>query len=512
MLRSNLPAIVGLAALVGGLSLAGSACFVSLDDSLIEDGTGSSDGGTDADATVSPEGGDAKPDVDAARPEAGTDADAGPDADEDAGEDAGEDADADTPDAPDDAADGDAMMNADADDGGEGGDPFDGPLVECYDETWCPPVDCTLRTCDQGSCVDTGVMGEDVTTFMLPSPLRCNQGARRKCAVAVRNYLVALTSDGFVVFNTRNPNDVRQETVPDNIGNGYNYLVRSGERVWAVKSSGGSSTRIAWLDVPLDGVSPLSPPSTTTVYVPALSSRLAAPNDAIFLYHTDSMPAGYVARYRPGLPTTLQSFATNGAVELEAMASTGSRLLMFELSQFTSNPTTYRYHFSLQSDILSMSSTNDGTFDALALVNTIATKGFFAVSRTGAVAWLVGRYDSTPAWRDLRVYWLVEDKNAPLDPASVKFEEYDTPPPGTPQGPIAFINDDTIAGAIITGGTAPTSQLAIVRRQPGTPPELVGRIPTSPLAPGEPNVAGDADYAYLITGQTVRMFAPECGS
>jgi hypothetical protein len=509
MLRSNRTAILGLALLIGGLAVTGSACLVSLDESLIEDGKPASDAGTDAETSVPAEAGDAKSDTDNDAKEVGPDA--GPDAEDGDSAPDGDAADeADAPDADDAPDTGDAMPDADAGDAGEGGDPFDGPLVECYDETWCPPTSCTLRTCDQGSCVNAGLMKEDVTSFNLPAALQCNQSANRTCAVAVRNYLVVLTGNGFEVFNTRNPKDVRQEYVPSNVGSGYSYLVRSGERVWALKNSSGGSTQLAWLDVPLDGVSPLSPPSIATVYVPALAARHAAPNDAIYLFHTESGPTGFVSRYAPGLPTTLSSYETDGAVELTAMASTGSRLLLQERVQHTTSPTTYRHHFSLQSDVLSVTSTNSGTYEETSLTNTSSTNGYYASSRTGAVAWVIGRYDSTPEWKDVRAYWLVADASAGVEPASVVLETFTTPPPSTPEGPLAFINNDTIATAVISGGTSPSSSLDIVRRQTGTPPQLIKRIPTSPLAAGALNVAGDSGYAYVITGQTVRMFAPSC--
>ena len=276
------------------------------------------------------------------------------------------------------------------------------PLVECYDDTWCPPVGCTMRRCDEGVCVNAGGMSEEVETFNLLCPLQCNQTTNRKCVVAVRNYLVALTSSGFTVFNTRNPYSIRQEAVPDNIGGGYSYLVRSGERVWAVKNSSGTTTQVAWIDVPLDGVSPLSSPSSTTLYVQALSARHAAPNDSIYLYSTDFVPAGYVARYSPGLPTTLQNWIMNGTNELTAMASSGARLLMHERVQFSDNPITYRHNFSLQSDLLSSTSTNSGTHQETSLTNIDGTYGYFASGRTGSIAWLIGRRDSTPEWKDVR--------------------------------------------------------------------------------------------------------------
>ena len=508
MLLRNRRTTLGIMAVLGGLTLSASACLISIDEGLIDKGKGGAagDAGTDGDASVTPEGGDAKPEADVLVTETGPDAD--PDVN-DASEELEADIDAE-PDA-DDAADApDADDAADAGDAAEGGSLFDGPLAQCYDDTWCPPVGCSLRRCEQGTCVAAGTMKEDVTKFDLPTTLACNHGTNRTCVVAVRNYVVALTDAGLVVFNTRNPLSVRQETIPNNIGANYRYLVRSGERVWAVKESVGDSSALAWLEVPLDGVGLFSPPSTTTVYVSALSARHAAPNDAILLYHRDSTPEGYVSSYKPGLPTTLASFLAQDAVEPTAMASSGSRLLLQERVEHTASPTTYRHHFSLQSDVLSSQSTNSGTYEETTLTNTHNTSGYFASSRTGAIAWVIGRYDSTPEWRDVRAYWLVANDTAPIDSVNVVIETYITAPPSTPEGPLAFINDDTIATAVISGGASPSPTLDIVRRAGGAPPSLVKRISTSPLAPGALNVAGDAGFAYVVTGTTVRMFAPSC--
>ncbi len=512
MLRTNRSPSLALALLTGAFVLAGSSCLVSLDESLIQEGP-VSDAGSDADANVS-ETGDAKDEADADKPDADKDADATVDPDADAAPDSPEDVEPDADaaveaDAPIDVQEAGDVVEPDGD-ASDGGDPFDGALVECYDDAWCPPIGCAMRKCTQGVCASAGTMKEDVTTFELPAALQCNQQANRACAVAVRNYLTVLTADGFAVFNTRNPQNVRQELVPNNVGPGYSYLVRSGERLWAAKNSSGDTTELAWLDIPLDGTSPIPPPSKTTVYVPNLSARHAAPNDAIYLYHTDFQPVGYVARFVPGLPTTLSSFATNDALETTAMAVSGSRLLLHRLVTFTDTPVTYRHHFSLQSDVLSAQSSNSGSYQEESLTNTSASSGFYATSRTGAVAWVIARRDSTPEWKDVRAYWLVADGSSPITSASVVLESYGTQPPTTPEGPVAFINNDTVATAVYSGTSSPSPMLDIARRQSGTPPQLTKRIPLSPLAPGALNVAGDAGYAYVITGTTVRMFAPSC--
>jgi hypothetical protein len=512
MLRTKRSPSLALALLTGAFVLAGSSCLVSLDESLIQEGP--SDAGSDADASVS-EAGDAKDEPDADKPDTNNDADATVEPDADAAPDSPEDVeqpDADAAveaDAPIDVQEAGDVVEPDGD-ASDGGDPFDGALVECYDDAWCPPVGCAMRKCTLGVCTSAGPMKRDVTTFELPAALQCNQQANRACAVAVRNYLVALTADGFAVFNTRNPQNVRQEYVPNNVGAGYSYLIRSGERLWAVKNSSGDTTELAWLDVPLDGTSPVPPPSRATVHVPYLAARHAAPNDAIYLYHTDGLPMGYVARYVPGLPTTLSSFATNDALETTAMAVSGSRLLLHRLVTFTDIPVTYRHHFSLQSDVLSAQSSNSGSYQEESLTNTSASSGFFATSRTGAVAWVVALRDSTPEWKHVRAYWLVADGSSSIASAYYQLESYTTQPPATPEGPVAFINNDTIVTAVYSGTASPSPMLDVVRRQSGTAPGLEDRIPLSPLAPGALNVAGDAGYAYVITGTTVRMFAPTC--
>jgi hypothetical protein len=349
-------------------------------------------------------------------------------------------------------------------------------------------------------------MKEDITSFELPGNLACNQATNRVCVVGVRNYLAALTADGFVIFNTRNPGAVRLETVPNNIGAGYSYLIRSGERLWAVKNSAMDTTEIAWLDLPLDGRSPVSPPSKATVRVPYLSSRLAAPNDAIYLYHYSS--GGNTARYAPGLPTNLPSYFANDAQETGAAASSGPRLLLFSVVVDYNPSPIITYQFSLQSDPASPQSANSGTYELPAMINSFISSGYFASSRSGAVAWVLARRDEANDWKDLRAYWLVANQTAPLDHVSTILETYTTQPTVT-QGQVAFINDDTIAITVMSGTSAPSPMLDIVQRKTGNP-SLLKRIPLSPIAPGNFNVAGDAGYAYVVTGTTVRMFAPSC--
>ncbi|PIE06012.1 MAG: hypothetical protein CSA75_01750 [Sorangium cellulosum] len=364
-----------------------------------------------------------------------------------------------------------------------------------------------MRTCEQGVCVDHGEMHEFVETFELPAALQCSHTASRKCAVAVRNYLVATTQAGFAVFNTRNPSDIRQETVPNNIGVGYSYLVRSGERVWATTSPSGT-TKVAWLDLPLDGVSPLSAPSKANLVIPPPSVRLAAPNDTIYLFHVDNSDRKFVAQYAPGLPVLLTSHELLGANEDTAVASTGSRLLLYKQVLHAANPNTYRHHFSLQSELLSDSSTNHRTYEEANSTTSYLTPGFFASSRLGAVAWVTVTRNTSLQWEDVRAFWLVADDTAPIQSDWLPIAEYTTSPNGTPHGPVAFFNNDTIATTILSGGTSSTPTLVIVNRQENL--NIVKRIPISPLTHGSLTVAGDAGYTYVIKDRTVRMFAPLC--
>ncbi len=486
----------GLAASLGvGLA----SCFVSIDESKIVDGQQSlaDAGDQDADASV---GADADASTSEASSEAGPHVDAS-----DASTDAPEAAETSWPEA---AADGEAG-DGDAGDGeAPDADWIDAPLVECVTDFDCPPIGCNLRSCDNNVCVTAGVMHEDVGQFELPAALSCNQGYNRTCVVAARNYLVALTWGGFVAFNLRDPLNPRQEPIPDIGLSGYSYLVRSGDRLWAIQDSG-NTTPVAWLDVPLDGVSPFSAPDSASLVLPPVNARLAAPNDGLLLYHTDGIPMGYFARYAPGMPTSLPTFAANGAAELEVVASSANRALLHARVDTGGIPTTFQHRFSLQSDVTSSSSTNSGPYVETTLNNASPTYGFFAQSRKGAVAWVIARHDGTQ-WADVRAYWLLSGSTASIESSSVVIETFTTVPPGTPEGPLAFISDDTIAAAVISGGSSPSPSLDIVQKTGTTAPKLLKRIPTSPLSPGALSVAGDNGYAYVVTGTTVRVFAPSC--
>ncbi len=488
------------AGVLAGFGLGAAACLVSIDERLIDEGNGErpSDASSGADASAQPEGGD----VSAADTD-GTDAPSDAKQQADAPIDADADADASEVDATE--PDGDA-----ADGQSEAGDPFEGPLVECYDDSWCAPIGCTLRRCHKGTCVTAATLREEAARFDLPSQLACPHKHNQSCFVAVRNYLVALTLKGLVVFNTRNPYAIKHEPIPSNIGGGYAYLVRSGERIWAIRNSSDDRTGVAWLEPPLDNLGPFPPPTTASLWLKPVQTHFAATNDALFLNRLDGDgPAVYVARYVPGVLTTLPQYIANGAAETDAVASSGGRILLHETVQHTPDPT-YRHHFSLQTHVVSELSSNSGSYEEATLTNNSNTYGYFASSRAGAVAWVIAISKNVGAWSNVRASWLVADATAPIEPASVMLETFTTQPANAPQGPVAFIDNETIGTAVVQGGDSPTPRLDIVRRQGANPPRLVKRIPTSPLAPGAVSVAGDGGYAYLAAGTTVHMFAPSC--
>ena len=546
-------------------SLAASACFVSIDESKIQEGTPqpAADASDETDALEQPDVRDASREADApdaheadapdaheadapdakdaadetVADDATDDADAGDepdvdnDVDTDADEadaadepeadepDAAEEPEADEPDAADEpeAEEPDAADEADAsDDVSETGDadasvqPDAPPLVECRDDSDCPPVNCASRTCLAGACVADGVVRQDVGSFDLPAPLACSQTYNASCIAASRGYLVALTDQGLVVFNTRNPKHIKQETVPDAAIVGYNRLVRSGDRIWAAQSSSNVSTPITWLDLPFDGVSPVPMPKTTTLFVAPSSALFAAPNDALFLYGTDPQPSGYFARFTPGFPTSIDSFPTTGATEFETVATSIDRAVLHAREDLPSDPPTYQHRFSVQTSITSPQSANGGAVLEPTIVNLSPSYGYFAASRNGSVAWLIARGDGT-TWNNVLAFWLVTGASGALVPSSSSIEDYTIQPSGIPEGPIAFINDTTIAAAVISGGSSPTPSLTIVSRtDPTKVPKREKRIPTSPLAPGPLSVTGDSGFAYVVSGTKVRMFVPAC--
>jgi len=489
-------AFVSLTAASASMILAAS-CFVSIDESkIVDDQPPTQDAAAqDADASMGP-------DADAAVDHA---VDAGPEADStvDGPADGADATEASWPDVATEGGDLDAS-DAEPDDA----DWVDAPLVECHTDFDCPPVGCTARTCDNNVCKSAGLIHEDVATFELPAPLACSQGYNRGCVVAARNYLVALTASGFVAFNILNPLAVRQESIPDIGLSAYSYLVRSGERVWAVQPSG-NTTPVAWLDIPLDGVSPFSAPAEADLLINGISARFAAPNDALLLYLVDSVPTGFFARYIPGSPTTLATFPANGAGEHDVVGTSGTRALLHARIEIAGSPSTYQHRFSLQTDITSSSSANSGPYDETTLNNFSPTYGFFNQSRKGAIAWIIARHDGN-GWSEVRAYWLLTDTSQQIASSYYTIETFTTQPPSTPEGPLAFINDNTIAAAVISGGASPSPSLDVVQKAGSDAPKLLKRIPISALSPGALSVAGDNGYAYVVTGTTVRIFAPAC--
>jgi hypothetical protein len=533
MAPRNLRPCLLVAALACACASAATACFVSIDESLLDTPpaplpTGSQDSSADApDADALAEALDAKPDADTSVDGPKPEADAPPpdalseDAPSDAAhEDAAKEA-AEAGDAPDgadaqetaDATDADAGADADAHPADADAGPTDAPLVECADDAWCPPIGCSLRKCTAGKCVSAGTMKEDVATFALPAALACNASASRSCVVAIRSYLVALTSQGWVVFNARNPLSVRQEALPGSPSTGHGYLVRSGLRAWSAAPNSGSSVALAWLDLPLDSVGPLTPLSTATVVVASPSTRLAAPNDALYLFSSTGTPPGF-ARYAPGLPTMLDVYPATGAVEPNAVAVSTNRALMQERVTFQAGPPAqYHHHFSLQSDVTSSQSANGGTLDVSSLTTTSTAAGYYASSRSGAIAWVIGvQVPQGPqlVWSEVRAFWLVANGSSPVKTADVTVETYGTSPSTQPDGPVAFIDDSTIATAVISAGSGSQPTLDVVRRTGSNPPSLIKRIPLSTMTPGGMSVAGDDGYAYVVKDTTVRMFAPTC--
>lgn len=441
-------------------------------------------------------------DTDAEDPEAGDpDAD-DPDAD---------DPDADDPDA--EAPDGDVPDAAfDAPDDVVDADIGDVPLLECYDDTWCAPVGCMLRTCDQGRCVNAGPMRELAGTFVLPEAPSCVQSVAETCVVAQRNYLVALTESGFTVVNFRNPAAPRLEMVPNNIGPDWGHLVRSGSRVFAFAHDG----RVAWLDLPLDGVSPLTAPRTQSLSMPVVDGALPIATDSVLLY--TSNPRFEFGRWTPGQLPLIATYPATDAVETMPVATSGSRVLLYDTVQFSTTPTvTWRHHFSLQTNVTSSTSANGGTTELATFTNGSGTQGFFAQSRTGAVAWIVARFDETNSqWKETWAFWILTGQNAPLDfvnEKSLQLENYQaSPPTASPQGPVAFIDADTIASVIMQGITPPAPGLTIARQVGDATPQRVKRIPVPDLPLLGTSIAGDNGFAYTVHLTDARMFAHSCSN
>ncbi|MBI5531110.1 MAG: hypothetical protein HY898_00240 [Deltaproteobacteria bacterium] len=514
-------------ALAVGAALCAAGCFVTIDESLLDQPPAPTE---DAQSEAAVEGGGdatdadtgAKPDGDAGVPEVKTDGDAQPDV-------VSEDGKTDTGDAPLDTKDGEAST-VDGDAGGDenddgsavdaeaGGDadaateaatdaPVDGPktdsgLVVCSTDADCPPVACKWRKCTAGQCVDKGPLSESVGFFDLPAgeTLICNQAYNRSCVVAVGSYVVALTQGGMRVFNTRNPMVVTQETVAAAVPAGSNYLVRSGQRVWTAASSGPNVT-LSWIDLPLDGTSPVPPMHQTNVYLGGpLTAAYGSPNDTIFLQTPQTgFPA--FARFGPGLPTYLDVFVASGTAELTSVASSADRILLHAVSP--SSP--YQHSFSLQANAASSLSSNSGTVDISSFSSSDPTRGYFASNRKGSAAWLIGSFDGA-SWKDVRALWLAETGAATVTPVELAIETFSAQQLTSPIGPVSFIDENTIAGAVVSAALQ-TVALDIVGR---TGPKVAKRIAMATLPFNNLTVAGDNGYAYVVRDTSVHIFAPSC--
>jgi hypothetical protein len=351
--------------------------------------------------------------------------------------------------------------------------------------------------------VDQAAFTESVGSFELiaGTVLSCAQTFNRSCVVAVGSYVVALTVDGLQVFNARNPTSVKQEPVTAVVPPGTQYLVRSGQRVYAAASNGALAT-VSWLDLPLDGTSPLPALQQTNVYLGgALTAAYPSPNDTLFLQTPQNSLPGF-ARFGPGLPTYLDVFAANGTAELASVASAGSRVVLHS----TSAAKPYLHSFSLQSNAASSLSSNTGTVDITSLSSSDSTPGFFASSRKGSVAWLNGSFDGA-TWSDIRAFWLVEPSTPVVTPVEASVETFTAQQLSSPIGPLAFIDETTIA-AVVISAVVQTPALDIVTR---SGPKVTKRIPMPTVLLAGTSVAGDNGYAYVVRNSTVQIFAPACG-
>jgi len=534
-------------------ALGAAGCFVSIDESLMDQQQQpTDDAATDVTTEMSAEGGDAAPDVsppDAndsasdvvseALPDAPVEAseggdahlDSSPDADaavdvvteasNDALPEASDDADVDASDdaeveASDDAEveasdDADIDVSTDApDDVTTDGPPApDGGLVVCSDDSWCEPVGCTWRKCVNGTCVDQGTVTEVTHSFDLPlgTVLACPHQYNRSCVAAVGPYLTLLSDAGLLVYNVRNPLSVRQETLPSNVAPGSKFVVRSGQRLWSVSTDTGNPSTVAlsWIDLPADGVSPMPAFHVVTAFLGgALTGMYAGPNDTVYLQTTVGGKPAF-ARFGPGLPTYLEAFAATGADEPTSVASSLHRVMF----QGISSNVPHLHAFSLQNNAATSASSNSGTVDITALPTSSTSRGFFASSRKGSVAWLIGTYDGS-AWKDVHAFWLADSTTSKVQPSSFAIESFAVGITGSPLGPLAFIDETTVAAAVIAGGSSLAPSLDIVRRTGAQAPELVKRIAMPGTDLAGISVAADNGYAYVVRDGKVQIYAPSC--
>jgi len=479
-------------------------------DGSVADVLPDGDAGKDV-VTGDADGGDAKPDADAAQPEASDDVlveaaddgeveasdDAEVEASDDAEVEASDDAAVDAPD--------DVTVDAPAD----GPAPWDGGLVVCADDSWCQPAGCGWRKCVNGACVDQGNMKEVTNSFDLPvgTNITCGHSYNRSCVAAVGPYLTLLTDAGPLVYNVRNPMSVRQETLPSPPAPNSMFLVRSGQRLWTVSTDTGNANVVAlsWIDLPADGISAMPSFHVVKAYLGGpLNGMYAGPNDTVFLQTTSgSLPA--FARFGPGLPTYLEPFPATGTSETTSAASSVHRILFHAVTG--SSP--YQHHFSLQNNAATSASSNSGTVDISTLSTYSSSRGFFASSRKGAVAWIIGTNDST-AWKDVRAMWLADANTATVQPSEFTIESFANVQSTNPVGPLAFIDETTVATTVIAGGSSLAPSLDIVKRTGNLAPQLVKRIamPGSDLS--GISVAGDNGYAYVVRDGKVQIYAPTC--
>jgi hypothetical protein len=533
---------LSLPAFVLGASLSVSGCFVSIDESLLNEQQPGEDAAVDVPVVLpdAAEGGetslpDAAPDTDAAVPDVvspdAADADAAP-LDAPAEADAPQEASPDATDAPEvlDAAEDQDEAEASTEDADEdasdaeddvveaGDEPgLDAPedvtpdvqkpdagLVVCSNDSDCAPVACKWRKCVAGQCIDQGPLGETVGFFNLTGGEQpvCSHQYDSSCIVAVGSYVVALTANGLQVFNVNNPMSITQQPVQTSAVAGATMMARSGQRVWTAADAGNGIVTISWLDLPSSGTSPVPPLHQSNVYLGTAPSKLFPyPNDTLLVHAPAGSYPGF-ARFGPGLPTWLDLFPATDSAEPTPVAASASRVLMHGVSG--SGP--FQHSFSLQTNAAYASSSNTGATDILSLSSATPSSGFFATSRKGAVAWLIGSNDGT-SWNDVRAFWLA-DPALPTVSAANEYlvENFTAQQVSPPVGPAAFIDETTVAAAVVSAFTQ-TIALDIISR---TEAKVTKRIPMPSLPLSGLSVAGDKGYAFVSRDNEVHVFAPAC--
>jgi hypothetical protein len=394
----------------------------------------------------------------------------------------------------------------------------------------CRPSACNSAACDDQTreCGAPTPYKYKAVQFPVGAQVACV-----RCAAAVYPWLFVATTAGLLAFNVSNPANPTPPQVPV-IGLGFfpSSLVQSGSRVWMLGGVGGSGPtrlQLAYVDSPAD-------PFTTKIEARTILATYNRPaevtslfarggDSALLVGHVEQLPA--VAIEAPlDEPASLTATATFAPTNFVPSAVSGKRLL-------TSTVVNQVASFAL---IERAGAANPMTGPVVNFTDAgaVSTQRMFAQSADGAIFWVTGVHQGSPAptsTRAARGYFLVPGEAGPLDDKlGVDVEVYvgDTVLPnaaifGSNQATLALLDANTVMIATQARENDQQTAVQFVRRDPlglvqeGNTPAPRRQVLPVPIGAFMAATASNG-VGYLIAndqvgpppGATVYVFDPGC--